>query len=483
MVELDRKKFVWDTLFVSLPSIFGLLSGFVIMIFITKSIGAIGYGIWSQFQTTFSLLSIFLCLSFGRAIPRFLAGEKDNQYLSKVFYSALTIILIVTMLFGAIFYLFKEPLADFLFGGRDLGIIVTLLLIFLLLRNLNRQGQHLIITRRYAKEWSIINLAIFTVTAVFVGLAAVLTKNIISTIVTFVAIDAVVLIFLICFIWGKGIKPTKPDFSSVKPLLKFGIPLIITGIGYWIIQSSDRYLIKYFLDISQVGIYSVSYSCAFVLMFFWTSLRGVLLPDLAVLYEQGKVRELEARFSRVLKYAVAFSVPAITGLFILASPIIKTLSSAEFLPASSVLVIVSVSVFFYGVFVHFNTLMDILKKVKFLSSVWITIAIINIILNLIFIPDFGITGAAYATLISFFIGALILILSSKKDFKISFKMSWAVKIITASIFMALIVNMINVTSTFSLVLTIILGAVAYGTTLFLLKFYDQSELSIFKKAV
>jgi len=481
MAELDRRKFITDTFFASFPSIAGLLSGFVIMIFITKSIGAAGYGIWAQFQATFSLLSFFLCLGFGRSIPRFLSGEKEKEELSKVFYSATLIILIVTVMAGVLFYIFKEPLADFLFGGKELGIIVTLLIIFLLFRNLNRQSQHLLVAQRYIKEWTLFNLGIFGVTAGLVSLAAVFTQNIIVAIVIFVAIDGIALGMFLGFILRKGVTPVKPDFNSVVPLLKFGVPLIIASVGYWIIQCSDRYLIKYFMDISQVGLYSVGYSCAFVLMLLWTDLIGVLLPDLSALFDKGKKQELEIRFSRVLKYGVGFSVPAVIGISILAKPIIETFSSPEFLSAAAVLAIVSIGVFFYGMFICFNTLLNVLKKVKMLNSIWISMAVLNIVLNLWWIPRFGIMGAAYSTSLSFLLGALIIILYSRSYFEIIFKKEWAAKIIIASTLMGIIISLMTVAPGVYLFLAILAGVLIYGATLFLLKFHDESELLLFKK--
>lgn len=482
MAELDRKKFVLDTFFISFPSIVGLLSGFIMMIFITKFIGAKGFGIWTQFQATFSLVSPLLCLNFGSSIPRFLAGDKEKEYLSKVFYSVLFSILIFTILTDSFFYIFRKPLAEFLFGERELGIVVVFLIFFLIFKNLSNQGEHLLTTRRYAKEWTLISLGVFLVTTGLVSLTAVVAKNIVSAIAVLVIIEGIVLGFFVGFIWKKGISPVRPDFNSITPLLKFGIPLMVANLGYWIIQSSDRYLIKYFLDISQVGIYSVGYSLAFILIFFWNTLRGVLLPDLSALFDQGKTREFEIRFSRVFKYGVALSVPGVLGISLLAKPIIETFSSPEFMSATDVLAIIAIGVFFFGIFLLFTTLLSVLKKATLISAIWIFMAILNVGLNFWLIPSFGIIGAAYSTSIVFLLGALVIIFYSRKYFKIIFKKEWLAKIIIGSVFMGAIISLIRVTSLIHLILTILAGALIYGLILLFLKFYDESELLLFKKS-
>lgn len=484
MAELDRQKFILDTFFISFPSIVGLLSGFVIMIFITKFVGAAGFGIWTQFQATFSLVAPLLCLNFGSSIPRFLAGNHEKKYLSKVFYSVLFSILISTVIADAFFYLFREPLAEFLFGKKELGIIVIFLIIFLIFKNLSNQGEHLLTTQRYAKEWTLISLGIFGATTGLVGLAAVATRDIVATIAVLVALEGIVLAFFLGFIWKKGIGPAKPDFRSITPLLKFGLPLMMANLGYWVIQSSDRYLIKYFLDISQVGLYSVGYSLAFILIFFWNALRGVLLPDLSALFDQGKTGEFELRFSRVLKYGVALSLPGVIGLSVLAKPIIKTFSSPEFLSAVDVLTVIAIGVFFFGMFLLFTTLLSVLKKANLISAIWIFMAILNIGLNLWWIPRFGIIGAAYSTSLVFLLGALIIVLYSRFYFRIVFEKEWVGKIIIASGLMGVIIKFVAPfpASAPSLILTVLGGASIYGLTLFLLKFHDESELSLFKKS-
>lgn len=482
METLDRKKFVSDTLFVSLPSLAALLSGFVIMIFLTKFIGAEGFGVWTQFQATFSLVNFFLSLNFGRSFPRFLAGAKEKDYLAKVFYSSTASVLILTLIVALFFFFFRGLLADFLFGQKEWTGIIIFFVIYLIFKNISNQGEHFLMARRYAKEWTFISLTIFGLTTAAVSLTAVLAGNITAAIAALVAVEGLSLAIFLGIIWQKGIRPIKPDFNSLTPLLKFGLPLIIANIGYWVIQSSDRYFIKYFLDIYQVGLYSVGYSYAFILIFFWNALRGVLLPDLAVLFDEGKTGEFEIRFSRVLKYGVALSLPGVVGLAILAKPIIRIFSSAEFLASSNVLIVVASGVFFFGMFLLFTTLLSVLKNVRLLNLLWVLMALLNIGLNLWLIPWFGIMGAAWATSLSFLAGALLTIFYSRNYFKIIFKKEWLVKIIMAATFMSVVVKFMPAVSAPYLIFTVLAGAAVYGFSLWLLKFYDQSELLLIKKA-
>ncbi|MFC1630143.1 flippase [Patescibacteria group bacterium] len=480
-MDFDRKKFFQDILFSFLPPFFISLSGLVIMVFITKHIGSIGYGIWAQVKVTLSFGLGFLCLNFGGSLGRFLAGEKSKEYVSKVFSSVLFSVSILTVLAGVVFYLLRDDLSDFLFGNEKLGLIVLFLGILFVFQGLNRLNRGLLKARRYIKFWSIIESIGSVLLLIFIALSAVFTENIVIVIGSFVFLEILFFLAFFIFILKNEVKLVKPDFHSLVPLLKFGIPLLIVVMGYWIVQTSDRYIIKYFMDISWVGIYSVSYSFSFLISFLWGSFNTVLLADFSALYDKKEKRELEVRFSRVLKYGLAGSIPIIVGIFILSEPLIKIFSSQEFIAAAPALVIISISMLFFGLLMHFANFLNILKKTKILSLIWIMMAILNIGLNFLFIPKIGIIGAAYSTLISFLVGAVIVIVYSSQYFNIVFKKEWLIKIAIAITIMGGVISLISVHSFLTLTMTILTGVLFYGGTMFLLKFQDRSELLLMRE--
>jgi len=481
--EIERKKFSRDALFSFLPPIIRTLSGLVAMIFITKYIGTTGYGIWAQFQATLSLGLTIACLNFGHSLVRFLAGEKTKDYIAKTFSSVLITILSLTLLIGIIFIIWRNDLSVVLFGNKDLGLIIVFLALLFVFQGLNRQIRALLRARRYIKFWALADSVGFISLAIFIALSAIITKSILIAISALVLVEIAVFTVFLIFIRERGIRLTKPDIGSIVPLFKFGAPLMIAVSGYWIVQTSDRYLIKYFLDISQVGIYSVGYSVAFVLLLFWTCLNVVLLPDLSALYDRGEKKELEIRFNRVLKYGLAISVPAVVVVSILSGPIVRILSSSEFIAASPVLIVVSVGMLFYGLLMHFANLLNVLKKVHILNLIWVIIATVNIGLNFLFIPKIGIMGAAYSTLISFLIGAIAIIAYSRFYFNIIIKKEWIIKIAVATIIMGGIVNSISVNSVLGLIIGVGIGTIIYTGAMILLRFYDKSELVLLKKLI
>lgn len=480
-MENKRKDFIRDVSLSFISPVFQYLSVFTVMIFIVKYLGAFGYGVRSQFNATLSFISIFACLNLGHSMSRFLAGEKKANYISTVFSSILLVVFLISLFIGTGIIIFKSPISDFLFGSKDYTLIVIFLAIILVLKNIGAENGALLKARRYIKTITLIDCGYFLSISIVVALTCVFTKNIFWVIASFVFLETIRLLVTSFFILNRGIKLTKPSFRSFFPLLKFGTPLLIASLGAWFVELSDRYLINYFGNISEVGIYSLNYGIACVLIISWVALTNILLADFSALYDQGRIKELEKRFGKILKYGIAFSLPGVFGLSFLAKPIIEVFSSKEFVSSYKVLIIVSIAIFFYGIFIHFATLLNVLKKVKVLNLMWVFMGVVNIIFNILLIPKFGIIGAAVSTLISFLLGLVIIILYSSFYFEINFKKNWLVKTVIACLIMGWIVSLIPVFSLPTLILAVLLGAVVYGTMLYLLKFYDETEILLFKR--
>ena len=251
--------------------------------------------------------------------------------------------------------------------------------------------------------------------------------------------------------------------------------------GACFFQVSDRYIVQFFVGIEQVGLYATAYSIAFVIGMFWTAVTNIVLADFSALYDQGAKREIEMRFARVLKYGSAITCAAITGFVLLAEPILRFLSSEEFVPASSSLVVVAGALGCYGVFRHYANLLSVLKKVKTLNMLWVGMGILNVVLNLFLIPLFGILGAAISTLAAFAFGLCLVIFITRRYFAIRFPCAWVWKIGGGCVAMALFVILIPVSSLLWLGVAIGGGMAIFLAALVILRFPDAQELSLFSR--
>ncbi len=193
-----------------------------------------------------------------------------------------------------------------------------------------------------------------------------------------------------------------PRFKYIRDYLKYSVPLTPNSLIRWVTDSSDRYMVSYFLGLSQVGIYSASYAIGNLIHLFITPIQLILFPELSRLFDEGKIDEIKTYLSYSLKYFLLITIPAVFGLSALSKPILEILTTQEFIYGSIVIPFIAVSGLLAGIFQIVINITHLVKKTKFNLYIHSFAALLNIIFNFFLIPSIGIIGAAIATLISYF---------------------------------------------------------------------------------
>ena len=190
---------------------------------------------------------------------------------------------------------------------------------------------------------------------------------------------------------------TRPRFSSKIPklfteLLKYGffpmLALLMTTLNYRI----DVLMLRQYDTITDamIGVYSLGISLSDKIVLIPDTLKGVLVSKLA----KGAETEEVAKVCRLGLWA---SVVLCLLIFALGKPVIWLMYGAEYEGAYSVILITAVgilAVIFFKLIAQYN----IVNKKQYLNVILLSIAIVvDVVLNLIFIPLWGIQGAAFAT--------------------------------------------------------------------------------------
>jgi len=200
-------------------------------------------------------------------------------------------------------------------------------------------------------------------------------------------------------------------------LLKDSWPLILSGMVIAVYMKIDQVMIKEMLDAEAVG----QYAAAVRLSEAWYFIPMVIASSLFPAIINAKKQSEELYYSRLQKLydlmvwmAIAIALP----MTFLSDWVVNLLYGGQYNQAGSVLMIhiwAGVMVFF-GVARHKWTITQNLQKYEIYID--IVGAISNVVLNLVLIPNYGINGAALATLISYFIGSFVVSIFLK-DFHIS----------------------------------------------------------------
>jgi O-antigen/teichoic acid export membrane protein len=192
------------------------------------------------------------------------------------------------------------------------------------------------------------------------------------------------------------IRVTSVTTNSLKALFKEGFPLALFGVVGYIFFTSDQLFIKHFLGVESLGYYSFATRIIYTLILVPTMLTSVIFPIFArKLAEKVNVRKIFNNVTGGLAILGAiFAIIILFGnnLFLFVAP-----QYEASLPVLTVLGGLLV-VLFPSIWLDYVLIAVRKQKQNFLIT--LSAAILNIFLNFIFIPYFGIIGAAYATILS-----------------------------------------------------------------------------------
>ncbi|NNE45482.1 MAG: oligosaccharide flippase family protein [Rhodothermales bacterium] len=193
------------------------------------------------------------------------------------------------------------------------------------------------------------------------------------------------------------------DPSVVRPLVRFGAPLVVASLSAWLLNVGDRYMLKWLSETATVGLYDFgSRVGGIVNLVFVQSFQLAFAVIGLRQFDEGR---FDMHRAALRHYAVW------TGWFVLALSIladdamlilVQSLGVDRFyLGIDQVVLPVAAGFWFYGMYhVAVNVLYG-LNRTRMIARYVLGAAIFNLVLNLILIPRFGALGAALATTISF----------------------------------------------------------------------------------
>ena len=195
--------------------------------------------------------------------------------------------------------------------------------------------------------------------------------------------------------------------------LRFNIPLLAYYLSQIIFNQSDRIMISHMVGTDKAAIYSVAYSLAMVLTFVLNAINNSYVP-----WYYGKIKTKKMEENRTVSLRIAILMSALLlGMIWFAPEIIRILAGEKYMEAVYVVPPVAVSLlllFYSQLFIN----VEFYYEEKY-SLVWASIgaAVINLLLNWIFIRYFGFIAAAYTTLASYIIFAFSNYMVMKKILK------------------------------------------------------------------
>jgi O-antigen/teichoic acid export membrane protein len=475
-------KFTRDVFWVAASQVFTTLLAIVILPALTKSYSTATYGIWVQVSVTVGLISPLLTLQLGSAIVRFLAGEEDKAKRRRYFSSMLGAIIIFACLIFTVLMLMEAQVSVFLFASPTYIIFVRLTFLWTFVDALFGFFLCYLRARDKIRILSII-LAVFSAAKIvlIVALASAGFKLewLISCMVT---VEAIFVIAVFSMIIGDMGLP-KPSLAGLKVFLAFSVPQIPSGVLMWIVGVSDRYFITHFLSLSQTSIYSTSDTLGGLIALFFSPISFVLLPVVSRLWENKRTADVRIYLEYSTRLFLTLAIPAAFGLALLSQPLLKILTTSQYLAGSELVLLVAFGTIFLGIYEINMYIILLVQQTKWLPLMILGATVISVGINTTLIPRIGIIGGAIATIASYFVLAVIVTFWARKAISYRFDLKFLGKVIGASLVMALCFYFLKVNGVLEIIVVIIGGMVIYGCALLIMRAFSEQDKRLVKQTL
>lgn len=470
-------KFTKDLSILGLTNLAISIKTLIFLPVITKLLGAAGYGIWTQIAVSISLAVPMVTLGLPYALVRFLAPEKDKKQIQDGIYSTLATVSAVALLFSILFLLFS-PLFSSIFGGKEILIALLACIIFFeclndVLFNVFRAFQQnqkysLFVISQNLGEISLVIMALL----LGWGMIGAVFSLFIPRLIIFLIMSAET-------IKNFGIKA--PQFLKTREYLRFSVPSISANLSSWMVQSSDKYLIGFFLGSAFVGYYSPAYVIGNSITFFIMPFIFVLPAILSKAYEENEIKKVKNYLKNSLKIFLALAIPSLFGLTALSKQILTICSTPEIAQKSyHIIPLVSFAILLFGLYSIIGQIMVLKKKTKIIGMIWGIAAFLNITFNLFLVPILGLLAAAIATIIGYAFAFAVAVFYSKSNFNFEFDWSFTLKSILSSLLMYFSVLLFSPAGLQKTIAAIIGGAAIYMMAMLFLKAIGKKEIKFMK---
>lgn len=381
----------------ALGNIAGQLVGFVMLPIYTRYLTPADYGVVGLLLFAVSLIELVFGARMARVLPRFYYEQEEQTERHAVISTALLITSAASGLAMAALLLLREPVSQGLFGSSEYGLVVGLFALLILGHALENYGLQYV--RMQQRPWLFISLNL-------VKLVLQLSLNIWFVVVQQQGVLGIALssaissaVFSLALA-GYTTAHTGLRFNSAlaRRLLAFTWPLWIAGLAGLYIGSANRYYIRIFSSLEEVGLYELAIKFSTIItLLIWRPFNQYWQTERFVIYRQPDPLPV---FQNVFRFVSLLMVLAALGIALFAGPVIRIMADAAFHRAEQAVPFLVFGAVFSSLTLFSNFSFLVKDKTGWMSqNEYLTAAIVTVF-YLLLIPAFGFVGAAVALMLA-----------------------------------------------------------------------------------
>jgi O-antigen/teichoic acid export membrane protein len=432
----------------------------------TRYLSKADYGALEILFITSTLLVLVLQIGMGSALFRNLlykTGGRRREIVSTAHYFVIGVGLCAL----SIGFIFSDKLAVVLFNSADLARALRILffcdffLIYqaipmVVLRIDQKSLKFAIIAG--ANFITAISLNLFFIYRLDAGIEGIMIANTVAAAI-FALVYTVVSRQDLGFCFSR---------SELIDMLGFGAPLVPAALGDSILMLSDRYFLKFYCGLETVASYAVVVRISTVLAL---AVNSFQMAWPAMLFSIAREEDASNIFARLFDYYLSVLLFITLALSLFSTELVRLLATKNLAEGAQVLPLLLLSFIFYGTYYYGSIGIQIQKKTYYIAIVMWSAVAVNVMLNIVLIPQYRMVGTSLARLSSYAILGIALTAISSKYYYVPYHYKTILKTIGLSVLVFLISSSIRLRADLHFAIRLIL---LVGFSFSLLKIIPQA---------
>lgn len=401
--QISKNKWIKPGLYTTFDKISVVLLGFVNFFILARVLTKNDFGVWVLFT---GLVSIFETLREGfikQPMIAYLASTERGTY-SRIGSASLSLNIIYSLLVSLIIILLSIPLEIF-WNAYPLAALLKIYAITNLLFIPFSHFEYLQQSRFDFKGIFFSHFLRSIILTIVVIILVIVKVDIHLPFLAFISLVANFMGLLVCmkFGWQYRHKLVKPSIENLKRIAGFGQFSFGTNLASLTIRNMDSWMLGKMLSAVSVAAYNPAIRIANLVEIPTLTVANLVFTKMAQNYQVDDHVYSSQLYERSVGFLLALMIPLAVILFIFSNEIVVLIAGSKYLESGYLLKITA----FYTIFIpfgrQFGILLDSIRRPSLNFYFIIASAIINIVLMYFFINQWGIKGAAFATLLTYLI--------------------------------------------------------------------------------
>lgn len=394
------RQLIQGTALVFIAEVFGAAAGFTTRFIAARHLNAAEYGVLIYGVSVLSLLTILVLLGLPEGLARQLPRSGDG---ARLFQSSIFTAVPLSVAVGILLILSSSNIADILSLPSFSSVLTVFALalpgnVFLRIVGGGLQG------REDEKGYVLIHDFLYQglITAL-VFFATAFKQGVVGLSLSWLGAILVAAGASLTYVRSRTslLASRIATFQETYRLLRFSLPLMISGAVWTIMLQSDNLLLGYFLQASDVGIYDVTFTLIQPFLMIVGIFGFLFLPLFSKLDDENDEQSMQVTFRFVTKWMVFLSLPLYFSYLLFSEELLSLIFGSEYAAGHLVLIILA-----NGLFIHVITGVNdyaliALGETDTILRGNIVALVANLCTNALLIPRLGILGAGIASAISF----------------------------------------------------------------------------------